>query len=377
MLSLSSIRTPTIRRVALAALALLLATAQPARAGDRMLAVSWDGVARRVLHELLEWQPATETPRDCPSQRFPAVPPQLCGERWTCLPTLCRFQIIDSWDSSGKPLTKPQHAQMLSGYGPDTTGVFRNSGAASMPEGYTVYERLKQSVGPQLKTVHVAGRKYVSMGVVSKATRNGALDVNARRGGPDNRTGVNTTQRVVPLIEEHASGPLFMFVHYKEADVTGHLWGADSDAYREAVVVIDHELGEVLAALESVGALSSTAVLVATDHGFTGRFHVSRETTNTATWIAALNLDLRTDRAAKLLDVTPTILDYFGVAPAHVTPPLEGESLLVRGPGATVTTTTLQPTTTTTQQPTTTIQETTTTVTQAVTTTMPAPPSGD
>jgi len=322
--------------------------------------VSWDGVARHVMRELLDWQPAAETPRDCPSQRFPAVAPQLCGNHWTCVPTLCRFQIIDSWDSAGKPLTRPQHAQMLSGYGPNTTGVFRNNGASSMPEGYTIYERLKNGVGQQLKTVHVAGRKYVSMGVVAKATRNGALDVNARRGGRDNRTGVNTTLRVVPLIQEYANGPLFMFVHYKEADVTGHLWGVDSKAYREAIIMIDHELGRLLEALDAVGASSSTPVLLTTDHGFTGRFHVSREDTNTETWIASLNLPLRTDRPAKLLDVTPTVLDYFGVSTVDIKPPVEGQSLLAHGPDVTTTSTLPQPTSTT---------------ISAMTTTLAAPPT--
>ena len=104
-------------------------------AADKMLVVSWDGVARRVLKQLLYWQDAGETPRACPSERFEPTMPTLCGEHLTCLPNLCRFQLVDSWDSTGKPLTKPQHAQMLSGYGPETTGVFRNNGAASMPAG--------------------------------------------------------------------------------------------------------------------------------------------------------------------------------------------------------------------------------------------------
>jgi hypothetical protein len=338
------------RGLAALPLALVAALATSVSAADRMLIVSWDGVARRVVRELVDWQPGSESPRACPSQRFPATMPERCGENWTCLPNLCRFQILDSWSSDGKPLTKPQHAQMLSGYGAATTGVARNNGSASMPEGYTIYERLKAARGAGIKTIHIAGRKYVSMGVVGQARKNGAIDVNARRGGPDLRTGANTTQRALPLIAQYAGGPFFFFLHYKEPDVTAHLSSVDSLVYREAVILVDKQLGIVLDALDKAGAMPGTAVLVTTDHGFTGRFHVSREKTNVETWIAALNIDLRTDRAVKLLDVTPTVLDYFGVPADQLDPPLEGSSLLhpVDTPVTTVTSTTTATTTTTT-----------------------------
>ena len=312
--------------------------------------VSWDGAARRVVRELLAWQPGNEEPKACPADRFTATLPTRCGDNWTCLPNLCRFEVIDSWDSRGKPLTRPQHAQMLSGYGPDTTGVETNNGAASMPEGYTVYERLKAARGAELKTVHIAGLKYVSRGVTAKAQRNGSIDVFARRGGPDKRTGSNTTRRALPILDSVLGGPFFAFIHYKEADVTAHLQSVDSPAYREALIAIDRELGVLLAELDAKGAMPTTSVLVTTDHGFTGRFHVSRETSNTATWIAALNLELRSDGYAKLLDVTPTIYDFFGVDVDSLDPPLEGRSLLhpLGGPSASTTTSSLPTTSTTT-----------------------------
>lgn len=311
-----------------ACLGLIVFSGGSAPAADKLMLVSWDGAARSVVRELLYRQPADDAPQPCPAQRFAAVMPQRCGEYWSCLPNLCRFQILDSWDSEGKPLTKPQHAQMLTGYSPRTTGVFRNNGAAGVPAGYTIYERLKAARGAELKTVHIAGRKYVGMGVTGKAERSGAIDTNARRGGPDSRTGVNTTARLLPLIGEYAAGPFFIFVHYKEADVTAHLNGAGSRAYREALIAIDRELGVLLAVLDAHGAMPETSVIVTTDHGFSGRFHVSRESSNVETFIAALNLDLRTDVPAKLLDVAPTVLDYFGVGLDALDPPLEGRSLL-------------------------------------------------
>lgn len=330
---------PSLATVIGVAASLVLFASGSARGADKLMLVSWDGASRHVVRELLFYQRASENPIACPAQRFAPVMPQRCGDYWSCLPNLCRFQVIDSWDSEGKPLTKPQHAQMLTGYSPKTTGVFRNSGAASVPEGYTIYERLKAARGPELKTIHIAGRKYVGMGVTGKAERNGAIDENARRGGPDNRTGVNTTERALPLIEKYAGGPFFFFVHYKEADVTAHLSSVDSAAYREALIQVDRELGVLLAALDANHAMPATSVIVTTDHGFTGRFHVSRDQTNLETFIAALNLELDGARTAKLLDVTPTILDYFGVDTRALNPSLEGRSLLPRLGGPTTTTT--------------------------------------
>jgi hypothetical protein len=316
-----------------------LATSEPAAAAEKFLLVSWDGASRSAIRELVAWQPADEAPRACPSQRFPTTMPVRCGEHWTCMPNLCAFQLIDSWDSEGKPLTRPQHAQMLSGYSPVTTGVTRNNGSDSMPPGFTVYERLKAVHGARLKTVHIAGRKYVSRGVTGFAARNGAIDFYGNRGGPDNRTGANTTKRALPALRAVAGGPFFAFVHYKEPDVTAHLNSVRSPSYLETLVMIDRELGALIAELTLLGVMPQTSILVTTDHGFTGRFHVARTESNVATWMAALNLTLRTDRYAKLLDVTPTVLDYFGIASSSVSPTLEGRSL-IPSVGTTPTTTT-------------------------------------
>jgi hypothetical protein len=331
---------PVPRFIALALSLAVLAFSEPAAGAEKFLLVSWDGASRSAVRSLVTWQNGDEVPRACPSQRFPATMPVRCGDHWTCLPNLCAFQLIDSWDSQGKPLTRPQHAQMLSGYSPATTGVSRNNGSESMPAGFTVYERLKAVHGWRLKTVHIAGRKYVSRGVTGIAARSGAIDFYGNRGGPDNRTGSNTTKRALPALRAVAGGPFFAFVHYKEADVTAHLNSVSSPSYLETLIMIDRELGVLIAELGLRGAMPETSVLVTTDHGFTGRFHVARTESNVATWIAALNLTLRTDRYAKLLDVTPTILDYFGVATSSVTPALEGRSLIPpTGPAPTTTTT--------------------------------------
>ena len=343
-----------------------------AAAGDKLLLVSWDGVGRSTMERLLKWQHLNESPRMCPSRRGDADLPTVCGNYLTCLPNLCGLTIHESWDSNGKPLTRPQHAQMLSGYRPETSGVTRNNANSSMPPGYTVYERLLNAPGPRVRTVHVAGRKYVSRGVVRYADRVGAIEFFSRRGGPDYATGRHTTDLVDPLLHAVAKDRFFVFVHYKAADVTAHHAGSESASYEEAIVSLDEQLGELLGMLDQEGIADETAVLVTTDHGFKGRFHVAREPIITQTWIASRNIELRSDIVAKILDITPTVLDYFGVPLGSIQPPLEGMSLL---PGST-TVTVWGPSTTTTVTSTTLTTTTmpmapVTTTTLAVTTTLP------
>ena len=61
-----------------------------------------------------------------------------------------------------------------------------------------------------------------------------------------------------------------------------------------------------------------------------------------------LNLDLRSNGYAKLLDVTPTIFDFFGVPVDDFDPPLEGRSLLLPLGTSSSTTTSLATVSTTT-----------------------------
>jgi hypothetical protein len=308
--------------------ATLLAWSAPATAGDRVVLVSWDGIRRDTLRELLEYQPAGETPAACPNAKHEATMPQLCNGFLTCLPTLCRFQIIDSGVTEGKPLTRPQHAQMLTGYGPPETGDITNSGKRGVPQGYTIYERI-DAARPEVKQVHIGGRKFIGRGVIRWASASGALDLDLRRGGRDEYTGDNTTDQVVVGLDFIGSDPFFMFIHYKAADVVAHRAGDGGKQYREAIIANDRQLGTVLQMLTDRGLLDTTDVFVTTDHGFSGIFHVNGDLLEVAeTWLASRNPTLL-GAPATVLDVTPTVLDSLSIDTSTADPPYRGESRLV------------------------------------------------
>lgn len=303
------------------------AFATPGFAGDRVVLVSWDGIRRDTLQELLEWQQPGEAPVACPSARHPAVMPTECNGYLTCLPTLCNFQIIDSTIVEGKPLTRPQHAQMLSGYGPAETGEITNAGTQGLPPGFTVYERIA-AARPEVFTAHIAGRKFVGMGIIRWAVRSGALELDMRRGGRDNYTGINTTKRVIEALDAIGDSPFFLFVHYKAADVLAHSVGDGSRQYREAIIQNDVQLGAVLQLLVNRELLPSTEVYVTTDHGFHGIFHVNDEDPAIVdTWFASLRHDLTLVHSS-ILDVTPTVLTALGIPTDGIAPPYRGRSLL-------------------------------------------------
>jgi len=307
---------------------LWIATAS--QAADRVVLISWDGVRRDVLHELIEFAPKeTGWTTPCPgAARLPTRPVD-CGQYWTCMPNLCKFQVIDSGDVENKPLTKPQHAQMLTGYGPVETGDLLNAGSDSVPPGMTVYERIKMA-RPEVVTVHIAGRKYIGRSVVGNALDSGALELSLRRGSYDHPrfTGANTTDRAEAGLQYITnSESFFFFIHYKTADVVGHLSSDRGDAYREAIIANDQQLGRLLAMLEDYGMLEGTKVYVTTDHGFDGKFHLSLETPSVSqTWIASRDFDLDTTEPASILDVTPTVLDALGIETAGVAPHYRGQS---------------------------------------------------
>ena len=315
--------------VSLVALAFFAAASAPvAIAEDGVVLVSWDGIRRDVLYELLQYQQLGEAPKACPQARQPIVFPVECNGYLTCLPNLCNFQIINSNDVEGKPLTRPQHAQMLSGYGPAETGEITNAGVNSLPPGFTVYENI-HAMRPEVFNVHIAGRKYVGQGIIRWAVESGALDLDLRRGGRDNYTGDNTTEKVVTALDAIGQQPFFMFLHYKAADVLAHRSGDSRSQYREAIVQNDRQLGVVLGMLANRELLPTTEVYVTTDHGFHGIFHVNASDPDIMqTWFASLRHNLDSTSEATILDVTPTVLETLGVPLSSVIPPYRGRALV-------------------------------------------------
>ncbi|NPV54440.1 MAG: sulfatase-like hydrolase/transferase [Firmicutes bacterium] len=97
--------------------------------------ISWDGVQRDHLRELLD---AGQLPN---------------------LKALIAEGTIVGIDVTHKADTKAGHAQMLTGYGPEVTGVYSNSVYQPIPKGYTIFERLEDAFGKDnIATIMITGK---------------------------------------------------------------------------------------------------------------------------------------------------------------------------------------------------------------------------
>lgn len=76
-----------------------------------------------------------------------------------------------------------------------------------------------------------------------------------------------TTEVACHLITRHR--PELLLVHYLALDAYQHDFGAGSPEARWALASVDAELGRVLAGLRRADLLERTAIVVASDHGFT------------------------------------------------------------------------------------------------------------
>lgn len=311
--------------------------AAPARAGGpsgefrRAILVSWDGVRRDVLLDLLHasdpavpcWDKATVFP--VPTGRVDVQGATI----YTCLPALGGARPADAGDASpayapfqmlashttndGNTMTKPQHASMLTGLDTETHGLTTNLTKGSLPPGVTVYEILMDAFDPLselgrrdgtvFRTLQASSKKYVGRAIYKWAKPSGALQVATSSGNDSGdrpgalrkaeRSFARWKQDELELLSGETR--FLAFLHFKSPDWAGHRAGPGSSAYRRSIVQTDRKLYALLEMLRAYG-WEDTAVLVTTDHGF-HRDHHGRDGGRNVfnTWLAAYNVDLVAD----------------------------------------------------------------------------------
>ena len=109
----------------------------------------------------------------------------------------------------------------------------------------------------------------------------------------------------------------FTFIHFREPDVVGHLDGWMSNEYLEAVGNCDKAVGSILETLDLSGARERTVVIVTSDHGGKGRYHLKDvPENNSIPWICAgpgVPKGLIIQRQVHIADTMPTVLTLLGI----------------------------------------------------------------
>ena len=260
--------------------------------------------------------------------------------------------------------TKSGHAQMLTGYDPNFTGVFSNTRFRPIPRGTSIFERLQQSFGKKdIATIMVTGK---AMGLGPGAPKIPAEaeapsptsdepgdedDKQARRvekirlaaeqnvlgqpfylvkgsltmwDGDLPRDARAVGQKALGAIDRFGpKGRFFLFIHFADADINGHKFGENSQEYNDALSSLDAWLGRLVAQLKSSGIYDHTALYVTADHGF----DVATTHHGKATHIFLASNDPQVTSAGEQRDITPTVLQALGVDLSTITPALPGKSL--------------------------------------------------
>ena len=279
--------------------------------------------------------------------------------------------LVDIDVTSGATDTKAGWTQILSGYKPQTSGVFSNGKFRDLPEGYSVFERLNACFGKtNIATVAVIGKKahcgeidapykipYDQAGnQIAKEDKaeNSKPQPGARKGNrghvveeggskylvfegspyytmhknvnewlfglmQDARVG----DKALEMLEKYGRRPFFFFVHFAEVDHAGHGHGEKSPEYDNAIISGDTQLGRILDKLTELGLREKTLIYATADHGF----DIDRTGHGLAPYVWLATNDRQVMRNGARADITPTILSRLGVDAPGLQPALDGETL--------------------------------------------------
>ena len=243
------------------------------------------------------------------------------------------------------PLTGPGHATLMTGLVPRDHGAIRNG------------VRIRETVSTLAETLSALGFRTAAFisGWTLRAQLTG-LDrgfdtydddmtdryhlVNSQRRGDE------TTDRALAWLQSNAGSPFFLWVHlfdphdpYRRHGLdlplvpgaTATRRGSKIAAYDQEIAFADHQVGRLMAALESAGARQDTLFVLTSDHGEafgehgeSGHGRHLYETTQHIPLILvhpAMGRGVVTDLLASTQDIYPTILGMLGVP---VSPGLEG-----------------------------------------------------
>lgn len=224
-----------------------------------------------------------------------------------------------------KTQTKTAHAQMLSGYQNNVTGVYANLLVFHpLPIGYTLLERAETHFGSgNVATGFISGKTHNIAPVF--ADMEGVDYVSIVGEYLEDETG-GTGEKFLRFIDDHHEDHFVAFFHTAEPDKLGHLYGENSLEYHEGGLRCDRYLGLILDKLEEHDIMNETLVYVCTDHGFLedGFEHPNEP----LIWLVSndLRLEENVDETRLFIpDIAATIYRSLGIDVTE--PPLRGYPL--------------------------------------------------
>ena len=254
---------------------------------------------------------------------------------------LSREGVVFDQAMSVAPLTLTAHSSLFTGLYPAHHGVRDNGDRPLAPEKTTLADVLHARgfhTGAFVGSTVLSSDRGLSRGF-------DVYDDGASEGGkaPRRRPANDVVDRALGWLDANSAAPFFLWVHFYDAHAPQTLPDAfrrtyAGDLYAGGIAFADSQLERLIDALRSKGVLDSTAVIVAGDHGESLGEHGENEhgiflyegTLHVPLIVRAPGLSpQRVGGLASLVDVMPSVLDLFGLAPM----PGDGMSLVpaVRG----------------------------------------------
>lgn len=321
--------------------AVLAETAEP----RNVILIGWDGCQREHLNQMIA---RSEVPHLIALSK--------------------EGSMVDIQVTTGATDTKAGWSQILTGFRPETTGVYSNNRYRPIPRGLTMFERVEKHLGADaVYTAMVVGKKghvdndaprrvpharwlknsakgpLKNLKPQARLRRLGAtiIEENGRKfvqfpgkpyylvqNGMDRFVnGLNTNERVathaMDLIEKNKHRRLLMFVHFARPDHDGHQHGENSAQYSAGIRDDDAWTGRIIAKLKDLKLYDDTLVYIVADHGFDEGLKTHK---NAPSVFMATN-DPKVKGKGDRADIAPTILDRFGIDLAKLDPKPDGKPL--------------------------------------------------
>jgi hypothetical protein len=293
-----------------------------------IILIGWDGAQRNHLKECIER-------RELPNL-----------VKLTSEGALVAIDITRTTD------TKAGWTQILTGYEPEVTGVFSNGRYQPIPKGLTVFERLEEFFGKDsIATVAIIGKKghvdadgpgwervlagqtvqpgertVVRNGVTFRETPgkpyfNTKDNMDLFLNGLDKDEVVG--DKALEMLDKYKDQRFFFFVHFAQIDHKGHQFGENAKETNDAYLSADTQTGRIIDKLRELGLYDRTLIYITADHGF------DEGTKNhaDAPYVFLATNDSKVIRRGLRVDITPTILERFGVDLGKLNPLLDGHPL--------------------------------------------------
>lgn len=213
--------------------------------------------------------------------------------------------------------TAPGNAELFTGLPSIVTGIVDNSCEKKIPQGLTVFERLREN-NPNIQLGLVYGKKtcYIPESVLSNAKPVISWWFSMDN-SPDSK---EVSTKALEFLQANKKNSFFLTLYYGITDVAGHTYGENSKQYDDALINTDQALGILLDWVEENEM--KIPIIVTSDHGWNeGTWEHSLNTINTRT-IPILSNDssIVTPFSAKQqCSIAPTIYKYFSVKKSSYT----------------------------------------------------------